>query len=238
VLVFSAWRNRAGALWIIAAVAVGVVIWMLYLEGLPAHEDLIHFDRTRLVASADFVIRFLGLPWSHSAALLWPSRIVGVAILCCGTFLVVADAISKRVKPQVERIGLGMVQFAFLIAVAAAISRWDTAPDRDMPVRYGMIVLIAHAGLLLASVRWLAALLDGPHAGRIHAAIVACGLLLLVQQFLVGRAAIAETNRYADAWTRFAAGAWTPDMEHYVYPDAAQARIMLDLLKRKHIYGQ
>ena len=46
---------------------------------------------------------------------------------------------------------------------------------------------------------------------------------LLVQQIVAGQAAKAEIARYNDAWRRFLAGEWTPEMEHYLYPDREQA---------------
>src|SRR5262249_49356062 len=44
------------------------------------------------------------------------------------------------------------------------------------------------------------------------------------QQIVVGYFAIEEAKRYKDAWSRFVAGDWTPDMLHYVYPDRERAQ--------------
>jgi hypothetical protein len=54
----------------------------------------------------------------------------------------------------------------------------------------------------------------------IQSAILGFSLILVLQQIVAGKAAIQETARCNEAWNRFISGQWTPDMEHYVYPDA------------------
>lgn len=159
-------------------------------------------------------------------------------ILTAGCYLVIADAFSGKIKSRLEWLGLALIMFSFLISFAAALSRWDTAIDREMPIRYGMIVSLAHAGLLLASIRWIGRILDGRHAGIARAAIFVSVMALLAQQVLVGRAAVVQVERYADAWARFTTGEWTPEMTHYVHPDRARAQQVLEYLRSKHLYGQ
>ncbi|HEY8336722.1 MAG TPA: hypothetical protein VIQ05_23260 [Tardiphaga sp.] len=238
VLVFFAWRSGARSVQITLLAIAGVAMWAVYLRGLLPHDGLLSLAPSRLLAMLDFVVRFLGLPWSHATALVWPGRVIGVAVAATGCWLVVSDAFSGRVKPSFERVGLGMIQFALLVAAAAAVARWNMAPDREIPIRYGMIVALADAGILLASLRWLGRVLEGRRAAAAKAAIMLIATGLLVQQVLVGRAAVAEVGRYRDAWSRFSAGQWTPDMMHYVYPDRARAEQTLQFLKSRHLYGE
>jgi hypothetical protein len=238
VLAFVAWRSGARGAWLAVIGVAGLVMWAIYLKGLPSHRGLPAIDLQRLVAMADFVLRFLGLPWSHSAALVWPGRVIGALVLAIGCHLLLTDAFSGQLKPGFERIGLGMILFAFLLAATASLARLDTAPDREMPVRYGMIVALAHAGILLAALPWIGRLIEGRRAAAAKAAIVLAAAALLAQQVMVGRAAMFQAGLYSDAWQRFSAGAWTPDMTHFVYPDRARAEKILAYMKAAHIYGQ
>jgi hypothetical protein len=238
VLAFTAWRSGARRAWLAVIGGVGLVIWAAYLRGLPSQPGLLALDLSRMIAMLDFVIRFLGLPWSHAAALVWPGRVIGALVLTAGCHLVLTDAVSGRRKPGFERVGLGMILFAFMVAAAAALARLDTAPDREMPVRYGMIVALAHAGILLAALPWLDRLIEGRHAAAAKIAILLVATALLAQQVMVGRAAVFQAGLYSDAWQRFSAGAWTPDMAHFVYPDRARAEKILAYMKSQHIYRQ
>jgi hypothetical protein len=51
------------------------------------------------------------------------------------------------------------------------------------------------------------------------------------QQVVIGHFAVKEANHYNDAWSRFVAGDWTPDMIHYVYPDREHAQAALSYLR-------
>ena len=57
------------------------------------------------------------------------------------------------------------------------------------------------------------------------------------QQAITGQYAIAEANRYNDAWSRFVDGEWTPDMLHYIYPDQQGAQAGLMNLRKMGLYG-
>lgn len=167
VLAFSAWRSGARGAWLAVIGGVGLVMWVVYLRDLPSHPGLVALDLPRMIAMLDFVIRFLGLPWTHAAALVWPGRMIGTLVLVAGCYLVLTDAVSGQRKPGFERVGLGMFLFALLVAAAAALARLDTAPDREMPVRYSMIVALAHAGILLAVLPRLGRPIEGRDAAAL-----------------------------------------------------------------------
>lgn len=237
-LAFVAWRSGARVAWLAVIGVAGLLMWTIYLKGLPSHPGMLALDLQRVVAMADFVIRFLGLPWSHAAALVWPGRAIGTLVLATGCYLLLTDAFSGQRKPGFERVGLGMILFAFMLAAAAALARLNIAPDREMPVRYGMIVALAHAGILLAALPWLGRLIEGRHAAAVKIAILVAATALLAQQVMVGRAAVVQAGLYSDAWQRFSAGEWTPDMTHFVYPDRARAEKVLAYMRSQRIYGQ
>jgi hypothetical protein len=238
VMIWSAWRGGFGKTWTLAIFCVAATLWVVYLCGLPTQPGIFAIDGTRMFASFDYAIRFLGLPWSHSHALVWPGRAIGLLILCLGIYLIGEDALTRRRKTKIERIGLGLIFFSFLVAAAAALARSNVAPEREMPIRYAMVVVLVHVGLLLASLRWLERLLDGRFRRQVQSTIFGCSLILVFQQIVAGKAAMQETARYNETWNGFISGQWTPDMEHYVHPDKQRALLGLSYLRERHLYGQ
>jgi hypothetical protein len=235
-LVFVAWRSGLNAKRLMFIVLVGGAYTAVYLQGLPTHHDLIAFEH--FSKSFDYLIRFLGLPWSHSAALLWPSRIIGFVLLGLGLFLIASGVFCVRETTRLERVGLGLIIFVLFVASAASVTRWNVAPEREMPIRYLTFVILAHVGVVLASLSWLERFTISK-AGEVVRPIFALVVLaLLVQQVLAGNMAELEAARYNTAWSQFVSGAWTPDMEHYVYPDRERAEAALSYLRQMHIYGQ
>jgi hypothetical protein len=116
-------------------------------------------------------------------------------------------------------ISAALILFSFLIAGAAALARVDVAVDREMPIRYGMFVVLAHLGLLLWSLDFLERPWHGAHRLSFQWLVLGMSLAWVGQQVVIGHFAVEEANRYNDAWSRFVGGDWTPDMIHYVYPD-------------------
>jgi hypothetical protein len=235
VLMWSAWRGGLGGIWIACIACFGGLFIALYLSGLPSPPVSASFDIGRLVRSLDYAIRFLGLPWSHMSQLVWPARFVGTGILCVGGFLVINESLSTRPATRLKRIGLALVLFAMLLAAAAALARVDIAPDREMPIRYGMFVVLAHMGLLLCSLGFLEPLWHGAYRRSIQWLTLAISIALLGQQLVIGAFAIREADRYKEAWSRFVAGDWTPDMLQYVYPDRDRALAGLAYLRKIQI---
>jgi hypothetical protein len=238
VLTYFIWRNGGSAFATAIVMCLGLAVSLLYMNGLATHPGILDFDGDRLIATADFVIRFLGLPWSHASFLVWPSRILGMGVLLIGSWVIITDVFSDAEKHRIERVGLGMIQFAFITALAAALSRWDTAPDREMPIRYGAVVALAHAGLLLVSARWLFRETEGRFAIGVKTALAVTAAILLLQQIIVGRTALQQVEHYASDWDHFAAGEWTTEMLQYVYPERSRAEQILAYMKTRRIYGQ
>ena len=60
--------------------------------------------------------------------------------------------------------------------------------------------------------------------------------MLLGQQIVAGRAAAAVAAQYAEAYRKFTAGLWTPEMVQFVDPDRANAERGQAVVKRLGIY--
>jgi hypothetical protein len=155
--------------------------------------------------------------------LVWPARLIGLSICCLGSFALISVSFLGRVS-SLKRLGVALILFSFLIAGAAALARVDVAVNREMPVRYGMFIVLTHLGLLLWSLDFLERLLHGAHPGSIQLLIIGMSLVWVGQQVVIGHFAVEEANRYNDAWSRFVGGDWTSDMIHYVYPDFSYLR--------------
>ena len=87
--------------------------------------------------------------------LVWPARLIGAGILCIGGVLVINDSLFAYPNTPLKRVGLSLILFTLLVTISAALARVDFAEDREMPIRYGMVVLLAHLGLLLWSLDFL-----------------------------------------------------------------------------------
>jgi len=247
-LMWSAWKGSVRWGWIAGIACVGISFVAVYLWNLPVpHYKLIEVgngayqavpadspvsrstDFSHIVRSFDFLIRFLGLPWSHVHELVWPARVIGLSIFSLGSFALISVSLSVRVN-ALKRLGAALILFSFLIAGAAALLRVDLYVDQ-MTVRYGMFVVLAHLGLLVWSLDLLEQLWNGAHRRSFQWLLLGTSLAWFGQQIVVGHFVAEEANRYNDAWSRFVAGDWTADMLRYVSPDRDRAQAGLAYLR-------
>jgi hypothetical protein len=235
VLMWSAWRGVLGWGWIATIACAGGLFSTLYVWGMPSSTIAISFDMGHLVRTLDYAIRLLGLPWSHMPQLVWPARLIGAGLGCVGGVLLINDCRLACCTTRLKRVGLALVLFTFLVAAAVAIARVDIATDREMPIRYAMLIVLAHVGLLLYSLAFLERVWHGAFRRSIQGLTLVVSVALVVQQIVIGRFAVQEADRYKDAWSRFVAGEWTPDMLHYVYPDRNHAKEGLAYLRKMQI---
>ena len=229
-LIWSAWKGDLRWGWIAGIACVGTLFIALYLWNLPSPIVSKSMDFSHVVRSFDYVLRFLGLPWSHVHELVWPARLIGLSIFCLGSFAIVSASLSIRISAP-KRLGVALILFSVLIAGAAALARVDVAVDREMPIRYGMFVILAHLGLLLWSLDFLEQLWHGAYRRSFQWLTLGICITWVGQQIVIGHFAVEEANHYKDAWSRFAAGEWTPDMLRYVYPDRERAQAGLSYLR-------
>ena len=237
VLMWLAWRGNLGWRWIAGVACVGSLFIAVYLWGLPLSTMPTSFNVGHLVEMFDYAIRFLGLPWSHMHQLVWPARLLGFGMLCLGAGLLIHGSFAAGSLTRLQRIGLALILFVFLLAAAAALARVDVAKDREMPVRYGMFVVLAHVGILLYALPFLQRVWHGRHQRSLQWLTLGIAVTLVGQQIVIGRFAVQEASRYNQAWSHFVAGDWTPDMLHYVYPDRERAREGLAHLRKMGLHN-
>ena len=210
VLIWLSWRARLSKRWIASVIVTGLIYVALYLWKMPPKEYQSPLNIQNLVESIDYGIRFLGLPWSHSETLAWPARVVGFIVLVVGAFVVAKSSFRYEPLKRVRRIGAALILFAILAAAAAAFGRVDI--PGPTPVRYAMFMVVAHLGLFLYALPYLTVLWEKGHAKSLQWCAVVLAIAWLGHQVVVGDFAIREANHYNDAWSRFVAGEWTPDM--------------------------
>jgi len=235
VLVAIAWRGGLSRGWIVAVILVGAAFIGLYVPGIKTHGSLGSLDLSRLARMLDYAVRFLGLPWSHDTNFVWFGRAAGAVILVAGLYFLLIRGLLGPPRSRLERIALGLMLFALLMAALAGAGRVDIATDREMPVRYSVFTAMGQIGLLLLLAPSLARLWEARR--RLFEIIVlGIALLLLAQQVVAGRAGATVARQYTESYRQFAAGLWTPAMTQFVHPDRKIAEQGQAIVRKLGIY--
>ncbi len=226
VLHWAAWRGGLGLRWIAILWLVGALLIAAYLHGLDEPGVASPFDVVTLLRMADYVIRFLGLPWSHSASLVNVGRAAGLATLGFGGYAILRLGILRPPRSRLERIAVGLLLFSFMTAAAITFGRLNTAPDREMPIRYALFTSLAQVALLLIAAPWLGRILAGSRRGVAQAVVLLGAVVFLGQQILAGRAGAEGAAQYTAAYRAMEAGKWSPDQEGMVGNPAVVGRVL------------
>ena len=241
ILLWIAWRARAGRWWIVAIAAVGVVFVSSYLAGqpiAPGSGRAAGTDPPDLINRLDYLITFLGLPWTRADALAIPGRIAGSLLLVAGAGVVIRRGIIRRPTERLEIVSVALIMFSLGSAVLAALGRPGVSPSEILvPVRYSVLLTPLHVGLLFMAspvlnrlwstrARWPA----------LASAIAAAAVLLVVQQVAAGEAAVAITRHMRATIARFEAGYSDPSMTTVILSDLEQARRELELIQGAGLY--
>lgn len=245
ILIWMAWRGRAGRVWIIGLVVSAVAFIALYTYGLQLapQRGASAVDGTRLLTGdgllkmADYLVAYLGLPWTRAAALAWPGRVVGAALLIAGTCAVLRHAVIRPSGGRLERLAVGLIMFSIASALLAALGRIDVDPGVRVPVRYSVFVALLHIGLLWLACPYLSRQWAIP--GRrpiLQTLMVGAGVLLLVQQVAAGEVAVATTDAMRATIERFIAGGTDPAMTGVVFDDLDEARRSWDTIRNAGLY--
>ena len=230
ILVWLAWRVRAGRVWMSALVIVGSVFGAAYLYRLPG---VALGDASSPVAPGlgaawrvgDYLITYMGLPWTRSAALAAAGKGIGALFLLMSIASCLWWGVVRPAKSALDRLACSLVAFSLATALLAAFGRSGIDADLRVPVRYSVFVALMHVGLLFfAGPRILARWNSLSQRRVVYAAAVAVALLLTAQQIVSGQAAVATTQSMRATLARFAAGEETDDMKAVVYVDLEQAR--------------
>ncbi|MBS0639768.1 MAG: hypothetical protein JSS43_07845 [Proteobacteria bacterium] len=221
VLLWSAWRSRAGWRWLALIAAVTAVYGALYLHGLAlsaggvAAPATVAARATKLVA---YLLAYLGLPLSRVPALRLAGEALGAVLLAASLFAVLRFGVLRPAITRLERIAVGLILFSLGSAALAALGRSQFAAEVELPVRYTVLVTPLHVGLLALALRWVA---GHPAAERRGGLVLACGvalgLLLLAQQAVGMRSAIVVADAMRSKLDRFYAGQHDPDVERLVF---------------------
>lgn len=105
-LMWSAWKGGLRWCWIVGIACVGTLFIAVYLWNLPSPPVSRFMDIDHLIRSFDYVIRFLGLPWSHMHELVWPARLIGLSIFFLGSLAFVCVSLRVCVS-NLKRLGSG-----------------------------------------------------------------------------------------------------------------------------------
>jgi hypothetical protein len=236
VLLWIAWHGRLHPTWLLVIGLVGAAEAIIYMHGIPfsAHEPI---SMAALLQMVDYGVRVLGLPWSHAPALVWFGRLAGLLCLAASGWLLIKTSLQTPAPDRLQRIGAALILMALLTAAAAGAVRYDFAPERETPLRYGIFAAMALIGILFAGSGYLKYYYEKHGARAIAPAMAVVVAVLLVQQTAAGFAAIAVARTYISDWQLFSAGHWTPEMEHTVYPARNRAEAALALFKNENLYS-
>ena len=238
VLLWVAWAGGLGRAWLIAIGLTAGILFAVYLPGIPTNQADYLLDPTAWPKLADYYVRLLGLPWSHSSSLVWLGRLVGCLVLGGSIVTLFRSGILRRSVGRLERTGLALLMFSLLVTAMVAVGRWTWAPERPVSIRYGIFAALAQAGLLLANTSWLHLLWQEGYRRSFEWATLAAVTVLLVQQVAAGQAAVAVTVEYEKSYREFVTREQTAASIRPVFPNhsAAERRGVLGIIRRLGIY--
>jgi len=225
VLCWAAWRGRLGWRWIALLFLIGVPFGLFYMYGVKPTPLVSTFDSGTLLRIADYLLRFFGLPWSHSPALVNPGRFVGLATIGCGAYAILSFGILGRPRSRLERIAIGLLLFSFMTAAVIVMGRLNAAPDREMPIRYALFTSLAQVGLLLFAAPSFAKAWAGRASPLLQGVVLFGALLFLGQQVAAGRAGVEGVRQYTAAYRADEAGLASDQQKALVGGDAWAQRV-------------
>lgn len=237
VLLWAAWAAGLDRAWLIAIGLTAAILFVVYLPGIPSDQVDYLLDRTALPKLADYYVRLLGLPWSHTSSLVWLGRLVGCIVLGASITTLICRGILRRSVDQLERMGLALLVFSLLVMAMVAVGRWTWAPERPVSIRYGIFAALAEVGLLLANTSLLSRPWQTGHRRSFQWATLAVATVLLVQQVAAGQAAVLVTIQYKNGYREFVDGQATGATTRPVFlGSAAERKRVLRVMGALDIY--
>ena len=237
VLLWVAWAGGLSRAWLITIGLTAGILFAVYLPGMPTGQLDHLMDRTALPKLADYYVRLLGLPWSHTSSLVWLGRLIGCMVLGASIVTLFRSRTLRRPVDRLERMGLALLMFSLLITAVVAVGRWNWAPDAPVSIRYGIFAALAQAGLLLANTAWLNWVWQNGYRRPFEWATLVAAAALLVQQVAAGQAAVEVTTQYKESYREFAAGQGTGATARPVFlGSAAESQRVLGIIHDLGIY--
>jgi hypothetical protein len=234
VLLWSAWRGRAGWRWLAAIAAIALLYGGFYLHDLPAHPPPPGaWAPAHLRKLAEYLVAYLGLPIARSPTFAQAGRVIGALLLLAGLAAALWWGLLRRAGTRLDRIAIGLILLTLGTAALAAVGRVDLEQEVAVPLRYSVLVAPLHVGLLALALPRIAGWATD---ARLRSVALGAGLLLAVlliaQQILLGRAEAAGSRIIAATIERYYAGIREPGMVPLVYPDLAVPDAVLTELRR------
>jgi len=233
VLLWVAWRGRAGLRWLALVGIIGAAYCLAYLHGVSViigSPQGMHAAPWTL--QFGYLLAYLGLPLSRLASFPLPGRLLGLAVLALGIYAVIRVGLLNRDLTRLQRIATALILFSLGSAAMAAVGRSQVADGIDVPVRYAVLVAPLHAGLLALALPWAAR-----HARAARACAVGLACVLLALQVIGGVAAVRAVDRMAATVARYYAGERDPQMAMVVYPDLPEADRIIATLRREGLFA-
>ena len=136
ILLWLAWRSQAGRVWTAGIVIVGAVFGAAYLYRLPgvalgAASSAAAPDSSSLLRMADYLITYLGLPWTRAGALALTGKGIGALLLVASVASCLWWGVVRPAESRLDRLAVLLVAFSLATAVLAALGRSgvDAAPS-------------------------------------------------------------------------------------------------------------
>ena len=246
ILFWIAWRAGADRKWLWTIVGVGAALSIVYARGLSLTLSVVSGGTDQEVALADELARranylfvYMGLPWTRSPDLFVPARLVGALLFVTAAGVVFWRGFYRAPRGRLERIAIALMMFSLASGLLAAIGRAHM-PAIDgviVPVRYSVLLIPLHVGLLLVA----SPVLERFWASRVRSSAVSLCVAgacagLLVQQVVAGSAAASNAERIRATIERFQAGRSDAGMATVIGEDLEKARRELATMRRAGVY--
>ena len=192
-----------------------------------------------LARRANYLFVYMGLPWTRSPDLFMPARLVGALLFVAAAGVVLWRGFFRAPSGRLERIAIALMMFSLASGLLAAIGRAHM-PAIDgvlVPVRYSVLLIPLHVGLLLVA----SPVLERVWASRARSFAVSLCVAgacagLLVQQVVAGSVAASNAERIRATIERFQAGRSDAGMATVIGEDLEKARRELATMRRAGVY--
>ena len=201
-MLWLAWRGGASKRWLIGVGAIGIGYGLFYVWTLHGQTSTI--DLGHLPKMADYLLAYLGLPFSRVPEFGLAARALGAALLAVAAIAILCDAILRGPATRLHLIGIGLIIVALGAALLTAIGRVDQEQEVQVPFRYGIFVALLHIGLLALVLPFFARLATTPQLQitLLGAGTAFAGMLLLMQ-IVSGRHAMVVSTSITNAIARY-----------------------------------
>jgi hypothetical protein len=191
----------------------------------------------RPAAVLDYVVHFLGTPWSRGGAIGMVGLAFGTAILLTGAWIVVALSLRRaRGEPVdlVELLCAALLGFAILSALMTALARLDFGPAQAVQSRYGPFAMLGHAAAAILVFKRVVAT-DRASPDAVAALSLAFLAAIAVEQVLAGEMFRWQARTLDAVVLALQAGSREEARLRQIYPLPEFARTTLDAAKARGV---